>query len=99
YVDHSTLHATGGNVELTTSETGTIDALTIGGAVAVGGGGANGVGVGLAGAGSGNTVKNSVLSYIQNNSSVTITTSGSLNVSATDISHITANAGGIGIAV
>ncbi len=99
YIDHATVSATGGTVSLTATETATIKALTIGGAVAVGAsGGGNGVGIGAAGAGSGNTVKDSTKAYIQS-STITTTTSGNILLAATDISTVTANGGGVGIAV
>ncbi len=99
YVDNATVHATGGNVALSATESSTINALTIGGAVAVGGGGAAGVGVGLAGAGSANTVQNVVEAFIQNTSDVRTFTSGDVTLGATDTSIITANGGGVGISV
>jgi hypothetical protein len=100
YIDNATVSATAGNVAVSAKETATIKALTIGGAVAVGAsGGGNGVGIGGAGAGSGNTVKNSVLAYIQANSTITTTASGDVLIQATDTSAITADGGGVGIAV
>ena len=94
YIDGSTVNSAGA-LTLTASETSTIYALTIGGALSVGGGGA-GVGVGLAGAGSGNTIDNTVEAYIQDNASVTTTSSGNVTLMATDSPTITANAGGVG---
>ncbi len=98
-IDNSTI-LSGGNVGLTATSTSTIDALTIGGALAVG---ASGKGSGLAfsgaGAGSGNTVKNTIEAAIKNGSLVTTTGTGAVNLTATDGSNITADAGGVGIAV
>src|SRR5262249_45318177 len=70
--DRSSLTSSTGDVTLSASETATIQALTIGGAVAVGaGGGATGVGIGAAGAGSGNTIKNHVMAFAQDGAVLT----------------------------
>ncbi|MCA9138153.1 MAG: hypothetical protein KDB00_15385, partial [Planctomycetales bacterium] len=87
-----------GDIDLTASEQATIDALTIGGAVAVGAGGAAGIGVGAAGAGSGNTIRNQVEASLRDGANVE-TTTGSVALSATDDSSIYADGGAIGLAV
>ncbi len=97
-IDGSTASATG-SVSLSTQETANIQALSIGGALAVGGGGGAGVGVGLAGAGSSNTIADTVESVIQDNASVTTAAAASVSLTATDNPSITANGGGVGIAV
>ncbi|WP_193789043.1 hypothetical protein, partial [Zavarzinella formosa] len=80
------------------NEAATINALTVGGAVAVGAGGAGGVGVGGAGAGSGNTVKNTVQASVSGQATVT-TTGGDVSMTAKDQSGITADGGGISVGV
>ncbi|HEV3085266.1 MAG TPA: hypothetical protein VGY66_36260, partial [Gemmataceae bacterium] len=97
YMHASTVQATGHNVTLTATETGLIEALSVGGAVGVGAGGGDGVGVGAAGAGSGNTIANFVYAYIAAGSLVTTLNGGNVVLMATDTSTITANAGGVGI--
>src|SRR5262249_8636676 len=99
YVDGSTATARTGSVTIESSETATIQALTIGGPLAVGpAGGATGVGVGAAGAGSGNTIKNHVEAYAQNGAEVSAP-AGQITLSAIDIPTIIANAGGVGIGI
>ena len=71
---------------------------TIGGAVAVGAAGTAGIGAAGAGAWSDNTVANDVEAYIQNYSTVT-TSGGNITLTAADNPAITANGGGVGIAV
>ena len=71
-----------------------IAALTMGGAGVVGTG-AN-VTVSLAGAGSGNTITNTVEARLVRSQ---ISTSGALRVEARDVSAITADAGGVAIAI
>ena len=100
YINKSTASATGGDVTVTATETATIDAWTIGGAVGVGSsGGADGLGLGAAGAGSGNTVMNHVYAYIQGNSNVTTNSHGDVVLMANDTSSIEAIAGGLGVGV
>ena len=101
FIDSSLVTVNGSSVSLLASESATIAALTIGGAIAVGGGGGGaGVGVGAAGAGSGNTITNTVEAYIQNNSTVNVPVgTGGISLTATDAANITANGGGVGIAV
>ncbi len=97
YINNSVVSATGHNVALTATETASIDAWTLGGAVAVGvGAGAIGIGIGSAGAGSGNTVSNNVYADIGGNSTVTTQNGGDVIVTATDTSSIEAIAGGLG---
>ena len=99
YVDGSTVNAPAGGITLSATETATIMALTIGGALAAGGsGGGNGVGVGGAGAGSGNTIKDHVLAYVQNGSTLTAG-AGDVTLAATDRAAITADGGGVSLAL
>ena len=98
-IDESTV-TSGGNVALTAASTPTIQALTIGGAVAVGSSNQkSGFAFSGAGAGSGNTIKNTIEAAIKNGSTVTTTGTGAVMLTATDASSITADAGGVGIAV
>ncbi len=98
-IDDSTV-TSGGNVSLTAASTPTIQALTIGGAVAVGSSNQKtGFAFSGAGAGSGNTIRNTAEAAIRNGSTVTTTGAGAVLLTATDASTITADAGGVGIAV
>nr|WP_293778378.1 DUF4347 domain-containing protein [uncultured Oxalicibacterium sp.] len=99
YFDKATVSTTANNISLSATESASIAALTLGGAIAGSGGGAAGVGVGLAGAGSGNTVKNKARARFLNGSDVKTITSGNIALTASDTSEIRANAGGVGIAV
>ena len=106
YDSGSSVNAPMGSVMFLATETANVQALTIGGAVAVGAsGGGNGVGVGAAGAGSGNTIKDNVKAYadlgamIGTESGGTITPPESVTFKAIDNPTITANAGGVGIGV
>ncbi|MHC4336124.1 MAG: beta strand repeat-containing protein, partial [Planctomycetota bacterium] len=99
-IDDSGVTATG-NIELNATSTSKIDALTIGGAVAVG---SSGKGAGLsfagAGAGSGNTITNTIEAAVKNSSTVTTTGIGAeVKLTALDNSTIIADSGGFGIAV
>ena len=89
----------GGAVNVAAGETATIKALSIGGAVAVGAGGSVGVAASVAGAGSFNTIKNAVQATIGGPNWTVRANGGDVSVSAFDRSAITANAGGVGVAV
>ena len=97
-IDHSTVTAAS-NVELTATSSATVDALTIAVAVGASGGEGKGFTFGGAGSGSGNTIKNIVEAGIKNGSKVTTNGTGLVKLSATDTSTITADAGGVGIAL
>ncbi len=97
YVDGSTVTSLTGDILLQATEGATIQAWTIGGAVAVGIGGA-GVGLGLAGAGSGNYINNTAEAYVQDSATVTAF-AGNVKILASDMPSITANGGGVGIGV
>src|SRR5262249_47225888 len=90
YIDHSTVSAQG-NVSLSSSAQSQIDASAIGGA----GSGAGSSGIALTGALAGavttNTINESIVSAIQNGSTVTTTAGlgGNIDLSATDASSIT----------
>ena len=86
-----------GDVLLQATEGATIQAWTVGGAVAAGIGGA-GVGVGLAGAGSGNYIDNTAKAYAQDSATLTAF-AGNVKILASDMPSITANGGGVGIGV
>ncbi len=85
-------------VSLSATETATIEALTLGGAIGGGATGGVGVEIGGAGAGSGNTIGDTVEAYIQDGSTVSSMT-GDIALEASNKPSITANAGGIGIGV
>ena len=87
-----------GDVVVSATESANIQALTIGGAIAAGVGSDGGVGVAGAGAGSQNTVANVIQAYIQDGAAVAAQ-GGTVTLSAVDNSTVTANGGGIGIAV
>ncbi|MBD2520359.1 hypothetical protein H6G93_36565, partial [Nostoc sp. FACHB-973] len=100
YIDNATANA-GGNLNVTASSTSTIDAFAIGAAVA-GSYTSKGLGVTLtgAGAGSSNWVDNSITAYISDVSStkpVSTSNGGSITISASDASEITADAGGYSV--
>jgi hypothetical protein len=97
-IDFATVSAAN-DLHLTAKETATIEALTIGGAVAVGAGGSVGGAVAVAGAGSFNTIDNEVQATITDRSVINVAGSQALNINASDESSITANGGGIGVAV
>ncbi|MFO0928938.1 MAG: hypothetical protein U0736_18270 [Gemmataceae bacterium] len=94
-VDSSTVRA-GGAVNVTVRTGESVEAITIGAALAVGGGGSAGIGVGGAGAGSGNSVHVDALATIRDRSTVT-TTVGGVTVAVEDTSDILADAGGLAI--
>ena len=97
-IDASTVTSAAG-VGLSASSTGTIDAFTFGGAVAISGG----MGGGVSGAGSGseasNWIHNTVSASIQNGSSVTTNNAGSVSLTATDSATITADAAGGSVSI
>ena len=97
FIDGSNVSASN-RVALSAMETATIEALTLGGAIGGAGTGGVGVGIGGAGAGSGNTIADTVEAYIQDGSTVSSTT-GDVELEASNAPTITANAGGIGIGV
>ncbi len=100
YIKNSKVTATGHSVTVNATESATIDAFTIGGAVAVGvSEGFLGVGVAAAGAGSGNTVSNNVYANISGNSTVKTLNAGDVIVTATDSSSIEAIAGGLAVGI
>ena len=100
YVDNSFVSATGGNVELSATESASVDALAIGAALSGAGGAGGGGAVGAAGSGTGNTIRDNVLANVSNNSSVNAASSGrSVKLTATDSSTISANGGGVGVAI
>ncbi len=88
-----------GPVVVSASSTATINSLAIGGAFT--GSKGQGVSVAVAGSGAGtySTVQQTIFASIQDGSSVTTTSSGSVSVSATDSSSILADAGGVSISV
>ena len=100
YIDSSTVSAPG-NVSLSSLGESEIDASAIGGA----GSGAGSSGIALAGAIAGavttNTINESILSAIQNGSDVSTMAGfgGNINLSSTDASSITGDAGGVAIAI
>ncbi len=102
YVDGAKITSAGG-VHLSATETATIETLTIGGAVSAAGGGEGGLSISAAGADSDNTIKNNVQAYIQNSTTAAgkgvAANGGALLIEASDTSSITANGGGVGIAV
>ena len=100
FVANSTVNSAGG-VSATATEAASVVAWTIGGAVAVGAStGGNGVGVAAAGAASDNSITDDVEAYVDAATSTGLTANdGPVLISATDSSQITANAGGVGVAV
>ena len=97
YIDGSTVTSMTGNILLQSTEGATIQAWSIGGAVAVGVG-ASGIGIGLAGAGSGDSIDNTVEAYAQDSATLTAS-AGNVNILSGDMPSITANGGGVAIAV
>ena len=96
YIDSSTVTAAGNNIEISATESAGIYAVTIGGAAAGAGGSGGGTAGALAGAGSGNTIKNTTLAYISNNSTVSVTgASSAVNLTASDSSTVSSIAGGL----
>ncbi|MCO6455093.1 MAG: choice-of-anchor D domain-containing protein [Pirellulaceae bacterium] len=90
----STTADVGGHVTLGAVETSHIETTTAVGELTVSlGGGQSALAFGGAGAGSGNSIANSVLAAIQNNSHVTTTAGGQVSLATTDTSTIDANAG------
>jgi Ca2+-binding RTX toxin-like protein len=87
----------GGNVELFATSDNEIRALTIAGSLAGSGGEGGGLSFAGAGTGSGNTIKNIIEATIKNDS--TITSTGSVRLTATDSSIIVADAGGVAIGI
>ena len=97
YVEGSTI-TSAGSIELTAAEGATIDALSIGGAAAVGTSSKDsGLAFAGAGAGSGNTIDNTVEAAILSGSQATTTGTGKVALTATDTSKITADAGGVAV--
>jgi len=89
YVDNATARATGGNLEVTATETANIDAYSVAGSVAITGGSlaaASGAG---AGGSATNTVSNTVEAYVLSGSLTTLT-SGDVRVTATDSADVNA---------
>ena len=73
--------------------------MTIAAAVGASGGQGGGFSFAGAGSGSGNTIKNVVKAGVLNGSTVTTPNAGTVTLSATDMSKIIADAGGVGIAI
>ena len=99
FIDSSTV-TTPGTVSIVSLASAQIDSLAMGGS----GSGAGASGISIAGAVAGavtiNNIEEQVTSAIQNSSSVTTSTiSGAIDVYATDASIITADAGGVAIAI
>jgi len=86
------------SVSLDAVSTATIDALTIGGAIAVQAGQGAGFNGSGAGSGSGNTITNTVDAYIKGSSTVTAN-QGTVAIRAKDLSKIRADAGAASIAI
>ncbi len=101
FIENSTVEA-GGNIGLSAISTAEVEALSMGGAGA-GAGSSTGKAGALAGAGAGsyNTIEQTIESYISVNSAVTTTANsgGDITLSAQDRSSITADAGGVAVAV
>jgi hypothetical protein len=88
----------GGNfLTLTSLETASISALSMGGTGAGTGGGGGGVAFGGAGAGSGNTITNTVTASITGSTVAEHGDGGKINVAATDNATITADGGGVSV--
>ncbi|MFO7617339.1 MAG: hypothetical protein R6V75_08800, partial [Bacteroidales bacterium] len=99
YIDNSTVTSTG-SIELAATSGARIEALSIGGAAAVGASSEkSGLAFAGAGAGSGNTIRNTIEAAIRNGSTVTTTGAGAVILTAADTSTITADAGGVAIAI
>ncbi len=98
YIDGSDVSAAGPVVVSATS-TATINTLAIGGALAGTDGEGLDVSVAAAGAGTYTTLKQTILSSIQDASTVTTTLGGNVTVTATDSSTILADAGGVSISL
>ncbi|MGE5210363.1 MAG: hypothetical protein ACM3MM_03820, partial [Acidobacteriota bacterium] len=97
-IDDSTVDTTGG-IALTAISSSTISALTLGGAVAASASSSGSAGAGaLAGAGSLNLIRSETRARVRNDSSVTAGNEGFL-LEARDESTVTADAGGLAIAV
>ncbi|MBD1822859.1 DUF4347 domain-containing protein [Cyanobacteria bacterium FACHB-DQ100] len=98
YVDKSTLTAAG-NVAVTATSTGTIDAFALGGAASVSSN-ASLMAFSFSGAGAGadNDIENTISAYVTNSSTITTSNSGTISITATDNSTITADSGGYSIA-
>jgi hypothetical protein len=88
-----------GEIGLIASSMPTIYALTVAGSLTNAGSKKGGLSFSGAGAGSGNTIENTVEAAIRSGSSVETTGTGSVKLTATDGSAITADAGGVGIAI
>ncbi|BAS59688.1 hemagglutinin/hemolysin-like protein [Leptolyngbya boryana NIES-2135] len=99
YVDKSTLTASG-NVAITAASTGTIDSFALGAAAAVSTN-ASWLAMSLSGAGAGanNDIETTISAYVTNGSSITTSNSGTISISATDDSDITADSGGYSLAL
>ncbi len=89
YTDNATVNAAG-DLSVSASETATIVALSIGGAVAVGFGGYLGAAAAGAGGNSTNTLRNKVKAYLADRSKATTTASGNVNLTAIDSASTTA---------
>src|SRR5262249_52148376 len=99
-IDDATV-AAAGDVTLSAGSSATINAMAIGGAGAGAGTSGGGLTGAVAGAGAGtiNTIKQTITASIQGGSDVTTGGQGSVVVTATDATQITADAGGVAIAV
>ena len=97
-VDHSTV-TSAADVQLSATSSGTIDALTWGGAASLSGGAGGGLSAAGSGAEASNWIHNDVVAAIQNGSSVTTASAGAVNVTATDYAHITADAAGGSVSI
>ncbi|HEV8062517.1 MAG TPA: hypothetical protein VGP68_21740, partial [Gemmataceae bacterium] len=97
-VTDANISGTGG-VKVSATEAAQIEALTIAGAFSVGTGDGGAAGFGGAGAGSGNTIANTTSATIVDGSLVTSGPGGLVQVTASDTSGITANAGSVAVTV
>ncbi len=96
-IDSSTA-SSAGTVQLSATSNATVDSLTLAGAPVVAGGQGGGVAFSGAGAGSGNTINNTIEASIAS-STITLTGSGAIHLAAEDTSKVTADSGGVGLAV
>ena len=90
YIDGSDVSATSGDVSLTTQETSSIKALSIGAALALAAGGNFAASAAGSGGSALNTFANTVEAFVDDGSSVATTTSGNILISASDSAFATA---------
>jgi len=86
----------GASILVSAENSSTIDAVTVAGAAIFSNTSALGLAFGGAGAGSGNTIQNAIRAYVRDSD---ITQAGSLSLTATDDSRITAHAVALALAV